>query len=170
MSPLSYWANSAPKQKRIASGTAKAESLHHLMDNLFSDIICTSFRVIHTFSILGLLHTWCHVFDWIDHTPELAWGKSSPCVPKGLNAIKYPQGSTQVAYPSSFRTVEGRDLGCWGVGALATWHVALHMCPWWTLITIWSDHGSWWSGSTLDIIMTQLGLVGFLKSKKSKFN
>jgi hypothetical protein len=48
------------------------------MDNYIPDIICTSFRLVCNFSILGLLHIWCHVFDWFDHTPELAWGKSSP--------------------------------------------------------------------------------------------
>jgi hypothetical protein len=48
------------------------------MDNYIPDIICTSFRLVCNFSILGLLHIWCHVFDWFDHTPEPAWEKSSP--------------------------------------------------------------------------------------------
>ena len=67
-----------PKQERLASETVKAYFLHDLMDSFNPDIICTAFRLVCNFAILGLLHIWCHLFDWFDHTPELAWGMCSP--------------------------------------------------------------------------------------------
>jgi hypothetical protein len=45
-----------PKQERLASETVKADFLYGLMDNYIPDIICTSFRLVCNFSILGLLH------------------------------------------------------------------------------------------------------------------